>query len=73
MVVLVTAIGVSGCGWTGKLDAMSKLDVSRASKRFCTAKYNNDASKCEAERVSYETDLKDAGRRRGVLTSWRWL
>ena len=73
MVVLVTAVGVSGCGWAAKLDAISKLDASRAAYRACIAQHENDASECEAERMTYQADLADAGRPRGVLTSWRWL
>ena len=73
MVVLVTVAGVSGCGWSAKLDAMSKLDASRATFRACIAQHKNALSQCEAERVTYQVDLMDAGRPRGVLTSWRWL
>jgi len=72
-VLLITMVGISGCGWAGKLDAMSKLDVSRATYKACIAQHRTGASACEAERVSYQSDLADAGRLRGVLTSWHWL
>ena len=73
MVALIVMVAVSGCGWTGKLDAMSRLDASRAVYRACVAEHKNELSRCEAERVAYQADLADAGRQRGVLTSWRWL
>ncbi len=73
MAVLIAAVAVSGCGWAEKLDALSRLDVSRAAYRACVAEHKSDQAQCESQRISYQADLEDAGRPRGVLTLWSWL
>jgi hypothetical protein len=72
VVLLAAALSVSACGITGKLDAVSHFEASRASYKACLA--GQDAgSNCELQRAGYESDLKDAERTRGTLTDWRWL
>jgi hypothetical protein len=70
--VLMAALGLSACGITGKLDAVSNLEASRASYRLCLAR-REAATNCELQKARYESDINDAGRTRGTLTDWRWL
>jgi hypothetical protein len=70
--VLMATLGLSACGITGKLDAVSKLEASRASYRQCLAQRDN-ATNCELQKARYQTDIMEAGRTRGTLTDWRWL
>jgi len=71
--VLAMGLLIAGCGWAAKLEAISRLDGSRAAYRACTAQGKNDPQQCETERKAYEADLADAGRPRGVFTGWSWF
>jgi len=70
--LLIAALSLSACGITGKLDAMSNLEASRASYKVCLAQRDSDTS-CALQKARYENDIMDASRTRGTLTDWRWL
>jgi hypothetical protein len=71
--VLLSAACLSACGITGKLDAVSHMEASGTSYKACLAEHKRDPSACDAARVTYQADLADAQKMRGVLTDWRWL
>ncbi|HYM18632.1 MAG TPA: hypothetical protein VEU06_08720, partial [Micropepsaceae bacterium] len=71
--VLATALGIAGCGWAAKVEAISRLDGSRAAYRACIDQNKNSPSHCETERKTYQADLADAGRPRGFFTWWPWF
>ena len=71
--VLAMMLLIMGCGWAAKVEAISRLEGSRAAYRACAAQIKDDPRRCETERKTYEADLADAGRPRGVFTWWPWF
>jgi hypothetical protein len=72
-VVLIGSVWLCGCGIVGKLDAISNLEASSASYKACLAEHRRDATSCEVQRASYQADLSEAQRTRGMLTNWSRL
>jgi hypothetical protein len=72
LALLAAALSLSACGITGKLDAVSSLEASRAVYKACLARRDAGAD-CGLQKAGYQSDLKEAGRTRGTLTDWRWL
>ena len=70
--MLMVALSLGACGITGKLDAVSNLEASRASYKRCLAQQGRGTN-CELQKARYQSDIDDAGRTRGTLTDWRWL
>jgi hypothetical protein len=71
--LLATVLGIAGCGWAAKVEAISRLDVSRSAYRTCVAQNKDAPSRCETERRTYEADQADAAQPRGVFTWWPWF
>ena len=71
--VAIAAVSLCGCGWSGKLDSVSRFEGSATAYKSCMAEHRTEPARCENARLLYQIDLKDAERARGVLTNWRWL
>jgi hypothetical protein len=71
--VLIASVCLCGCGIVGKLDAVSNLEASSVSYKACLAEHRRDAAPCEVQRASYQADLSEAQRTRGMLTNWSRL
>ena len=72
LAVLTAALSLCGCGIVGKLDAVSNLEAARNSYKMCLAEHGEGAN-CEIQRAAYRSNLMDAEKTQGTLTSWRWL
>lgn len=73
LAILLSAACLCGCGLIGKLDAVSSMERSAASYRACLADHRRDTATCEDRRATYQTDLAQAQKTRGILTDWRRL
>jgi hypothetical protein len=56
--VLFVAVSLQGCGLAAKMDARNDMEGSKAAYKACLAQNPGKVSACEAERLSYEADLK---------------
>lgn len=69
LLVVLTALALSACGITGHNQAAAAADTSLAAYKACLAQHQTDVNACEAARLTYEADLANLNRPRGVINN----
>ena len=69
LIAALAALALCACGIADKRAANAQLDASLAGYKACLAVNTNNVMACEATRLTYQADLVNSTRPRGVISN----